>query len=66
MGDEPGTNAAVRIRLIGGPMDGVYHELHGVYVPAKMGLCVDESDPVTHWYAVADDEKTASYIGTKP
>lgn len=53
-----------QIPLVGGPLDGCVHELHGAIPPAKLGLPakVDPRDyrgivanpPEIHWYAISD------------
>lgn len=52
-----------QITMIGGPLDGTCHELHGGLLPDSIAFSPDGIE--RHWYRVADDEKTAIFERTE-
>ena len=45
------------VELVGGPLDGVFHELQfGWPLPAKMGL-PNEDKTILHWYTLGNDDR---------
>lgn len=51
------------VELVGGPLDGVIHELHGTIVPESFGLLNTERTEL-HWYMVESNKTHATYAET--
>ena len=53
------------LELIGGPLDGVIHELHkGFPPPDRFGL-TNEDGNERYWYLSAADKRTAIFVCTE-
>jgi hypothetical protein len=50
------------LELIGGPLDGLIHEVAGDWpVPNALGLCPDNDDTVRHWYVTDEKQEKATF-----
>ncbi len=51
--------------LLGGPLNGLIHEIEGQMMPSRIGLPDEPDDGKLHWYELGDDD-IAIYLYSEP